>query len=111
MDENPLSSDNPQSKLLSKVQPVAVTLSEMAEAVAPPAGETPASLPSNPDEAAKMDFLWHTHQYLGEYARFGDTKAAFAGTSQQQSSVACIVRKPICLCYRHLGINGPRLHG
>ena len=32
------------------------------------------------DEAAKQDFLWYSHQYLGEYARFGDTKAAFAGT-------------------------------
>ena len=31
------------------------------------------------DEAAKQEFLWHIHQYLGEYARFGDTKAAFAG--------------------------------
>jgi hypothetical protein len=31
------------------------------------------------DEAAKQQFLWHVHQYLGEYARFGDTKAAFSG--------------------------------
>jgi hypothetical protein len=31
------------------------------------------------DEASKQEFLWRTHQYLGEYARFGDTKAAFSG--------------------------------
>jgi hypothetical protein len=31
------------------------------------------------DEAAKREFLWHTHEYLGEYARYADTKAAFAG--------------------------------
>lgn len=30
--------------------------------------------------AAHQSFLWHTHDYLGEYARFADTKAAFAGT-------------------------------
>jgi hypothetical protein len=32
------------------------------------------------EEAAKQAFLWHVHDYLGEYARFADTKAAFAGT-------------------------------
>jgi hypothetical protein len=32
------------------------------------------------DEAAKQEFLWHTHEYLGEFARFGDAKAGFAGT-------------------------------
>src|SRR4051794_39473072 len=31
------------------------------------------------DDAAKHEFLWHTHEYLNEYARFADTKAAFAG--------------------------------
>jgi hypothetical protein len=44
---------------------------------------THAALPTagpETDEAAKQEFLWHTHQYLGEYARFGDTKAAYAGT-------------------------------
>ena len=25
-------------------------------------------------------FLWHVHEYLNEYVRFSDTKAAFAGT-------------------------------
>lgn len=28
----------------------------------------------------KQSFLWQTHSYLAEYARFADTKAAFAGT-------------------------------
>jgi hypothetical protein len=32
------------------------------------------------DEAAKQEFLWHAHGYVNEYVRFGDTKAAFAGT-------------------------------
>jgi hypothetical protein len=30
--------------------------------------------------AEKQSFLWQTHSYLAEYARFADTKAAFAGT-------------------------------
>ena len=30
--------------------------------------------------AARSSFLWHVHDYLGEYARFADTKAAFSGT-------------------------------
>jgi Pycsar effector protein len=34
----------------------------------------------NTDEEAKQEFLWRTHQYLNEYLRFGDTKAAFTGT-------------------------------
>ena len=41
------------------------------------------SMPSTPptieDEAAQQAFLWHTHEYLANYARFADTKAAFAG--------------------------------
>jgi hypothetical protein len=32
------------------------------------------------DEAAKQQFLWHTHECLGKFSQFGDTKAAFAGT-------------------------------
>jgi len=32
------------------------------------------------DHAARSSFLWHVHDYLGEYARFADTKAAFSGT-------------------------------
>ncbi len=31
------------------------------------------------DEATKQAFLWHTHGYLNDYARFADTKAAFSG--------------------------------
>ena len=49
-----------------------------ATAVTPPHA-SPLSGPAL-DEAAKHEFLWHTHEYLGEYARFADTKAAFAGT-------------------------------
>jgi hypothetical protein len=33
------------------------------------------------DEVAKQGFLWNTHTYLNEYARFADTKAGFAGTA------------------------------
>lgn len=51
--------------------------------VAAPAGESKQLSEefANPvtDEAAQQQFLWHVHQYLGEYARFGDTKAAFSG--------------------------------
>ena len=36
---------------------------------------------SDLDEAAKQQFLWQTHSYLNEYARFGDTKAGFAGAA------------------------------
>ncbi|MFC6645544.1 Pycsar system effector family protein [Granulicella cerasi] len=42
-------------------------------------GAAPPSPPTL-DDAAKQAFLWHVHDYLGEYARFADTKAAFAGT-------------------------------
>ena len=47
------------------------------------AGSQSASLLDTPamDEAAKQNFLWNTHGYLNEYARFGDTKAGFAGTA------------------------------
>jgi hypothetical protein len=30
--------------------------------------------------AAKQEFLWHVHEYINEYVRFGDAKAGFAGT-------------------------------
>ena len=33
-----------------------------------------------PSKSAQQEFLWHTHDYLGEYARFADAKAGFAGT-------------------------------
>lgn len=32
------------------------------------------------DSSGRQEFLWRTHEYLGEYARFADSKAAFAGT-------------------------------
>jgi hypothetical protein len=83
MDDNPLSSANPQAQLVPSMEPVATPVSEMAQVVAQPHDEAPVSAPASApamDEPAKMDFLWHTHQYLGEYSRFGDTKAAFAGT-------------------------------
>ena len=39
-------------------------------------------LPHSPElgKATQQEFLWHTHDNLAEYARFADTKAAFAGT-------------------------------
>jgi hypothetical protein len=42
-------------------------------------GPSPTS-PNASDASAQTSFLWHTHDYLGEYARFADTKAAFAAT-------------------------------
>lgn len=36
--------------------------------------------PATMDASAKQSFLWSVHGYLAEYARFADTKAAFAGT-------------------------------
>lgn len=47
----------------------------IAPNVRPPAEPTDPAM----DESAKQQFLWHTHQYLGEFSRFGDTKAAFSG--------------------------------
>lgn len=50
---------------------------------AAPAGGLQGAAPPAPptlDDAAKQAFLWKVHDYLGEYARFADTKAAFAGT-------------------------------
>ena len=35
---------------------------------------------NDPVTTSKQGFLWHTLDYLGDYARFADTKAAFAGT-------------------------------
>jgi hypothetical protein len=50
------------------------------EAVTPnPVKVEPQSVNSAISEEAKQEFLWHTHEYLNEYARYGDTKAAFAG--------------------------------
>src|SRR5262249_7698300 len=39
----------------------------------------PEPIGSTSDEAAKREFLWHTHEYVNEYVRFADTKAALAG--------------------------------
>ncbi len=39
---------------------------------------TARSSPSEP--SVKLDYLWHVHEYINEYIRFGDAKAAFAGT-------------------------------
>jgi hypothetical protein len=44
-----------------------------------PSIPTSASAGPAMDEAAKGEFLWHAHQYINEYVRFADTKAAFAG--------------------------------
>jgi hypothetical protein len=44
-----------------------------------PSPTAPAVTSGELDEAAKQAFLWHVHDYLGEYARFADTKAAFSG--------------------------------
>jgi hypothetical protein len=40
----------------------------------------PSTPPTTADENAQQVFLWHTHDYLANYARFADTKAAFVGT-------------------------------
>ena len=40
----------------------------------------PDEKPAVEGDTLRQEFLWNTHQYLGEYVRFADTKAAFAGT-------------------------------
>jgi hypothetical protein len=76
--------DQPDMKLMAPPQPLPVVQST------PDASEFAAQLGTNAqvnlmaslpamDETSKQEFLWHTHQYLNEYARFGDTKATFAG--------------------------------
>lgn len=55
----------------------AVGVSADDTALAP---QPPATIEDTLDDAAKQAFLWKVHDYLGEYARFADTKAAFAGT-------------------------------
>lgn len=84
MSNNPLSSDAPQAQLIPHADSMAAAppFAEIPEVAAQRGTEEPSSLPSSDpkmDEAAKQEFLWHTHQYLSEYARFGDTKAGFAG--------------------------------
>lgn len=39
-----------------------------------------ANTQNNPNESTQQQFLWSTHEYLAEYARFADTKAAFSAT-------------------------------
>lgn len=84
MTDNPLSSEDPQAQLKPPTAPTAASPIPQAPEVVPqpPHSDTPVSLPPTEpamDEAAKQEFLWHTHEYLGEFARFADTKAAFAG--------------------------------
>ncbi|MDR3718878.1 MAG: DUF5706 domain-containing protein [Bryobacteraceae bacterium] len=81
---NPLSSDEPQAQLVPQTQaaPVTSPANETVEVAAQGRSDAPGSPPCSGqalDETAKREFLWHTHQYLGEYARFGDSKAAFVG--------------------------------
>jgi hypothetical protein len=40
----------------------------------------PAPVAANQDEGGRQQFLWNAHRYVNEYARFADSKAAFAGT-------------------------------
>jgi len=60
--------------------------SQPAEPNHEPVASIPAAVSSTAVPAKKLettsrqDFLWRTHDYLAEYARFADTKAAFAGT-------------------------------
>lgn len=82
-DALPPASNEAEPKLNPSVQRMAVVSaeSETPEVV----GQTPLAAPVRDDstamdEAAKQEFLWHAHQYLNEYAKFGDTKAAFGGT-------------------------------
>ena len=84
MSNTPLSSDGLQGQLIPPSQTVPVTppVPETLEIAVQGGPDTRMSLTSDGpamDEAAKQEFLWHTHQYLGEYARYTDTKAAFAG--------------------------------
>jgi Family of unknown function (DUF5706) len=69
----PLSS--PPEPLVSKTSRSGTESNETATLAPIPVTPAPAEL----DDAAKQVFLWHVHDYLGEYARFADTKAAFAG--------------------------------
>lgn len=72
---------NPSTPLSPPPEPLvsgSVTVNSETATLAPmPA--TSAPMPAELDEAAKQAFLWHVHDYLGEYTRFADTKAAFAG--------------------------------
>lgn len=79
MSEQPPASPTPLSALsepLVSKSSSPTTVSSETPTLAP-LPITPA--PTELDEAAKQAFLWHVHDYLGEYARFADTKAAFAG--------------------------------
>jgi hypothetical protein len=67
----------PTEPLVSKSS-FSVTASSETATLAPVPAPSALAQPEL-DEAAKQAFLWHVHDYLGEYARFADTKAAFAG--------------------------------
>lgn len=84
MSSNPLSSkDPPEGQFMVPSQPLpgGHSVTDAAEIAAQSGENNRASVSTGPgiDEAAKQNFLWQTHQYLGEYARFGDSKAGFAG--------------------------------
>lgn len=80
-------SDTPAPQLTSPLvappEPLPASSGHSHESQALAASPQTSSSPSlsDLDEAAKQQFLWQTHSYLNEYARFGDTKAAFAGTA------------------------------
>ncbi len=48
--------------------------------VQPELSASTSAVESNVDGPTRQDFLWHVHEYLNEYVRFADSKAAFAGT-------------------------------
>jgi hypothetical protein len=83
MADNSLSSDDPKARLVPERPELVAASSAQAEVVRVAAIETGAPaggvITTAMDEAAKREFLWHTHQYLNEYARFGDSKVGFAG--------------------------------
>jgi hypothetical protein len=81
MNDNPLSSNAPASQLVPPNQAPPQAAEEQSEVASQAAAHHSPGALSDPhlDEAAKHEFLWHTHEYLSEYARFADTKAAFAG--------------------------------
>lgn len=70
------------AELSAPVQPIPGGPAAVASdglAAEPSAFVPPEAVDPPMDDASKQDFLWKTHQYLGEYARFSDTKAAFSG--------------------------------
>ena len=66
----------PQSRLPSGTAPSA----DVEVVAQSPISAQPQTGVTAMDESTKQDFLWHVHGYINDYIRFGDTKAAFAGT-------------------------------